>query len=101
MTTTTTSAAATDLSEEHLALQRRARDFVEQVLLPLELTAEAAAGRLPEQTSEHIKREAIAARLQGGRVPVELGGQGGHRLGQLALGLGSDRQPRRALDHDG
>jgi acyl-CoA dehydrogenase len=76
MTTTTTSAAATGLSEEHLALQQRARDFVEQVLRPLELTAEAAAGRLPEQTIEHIKREAIAARLQGGRVPVELGGQG-------------------------
>jgi alkylation response protein AidB-like acyl-CoA dehydrogenase len=77
-TTTTTGNAATtsDLSDEHLALQRRARDFVEQVLRPLELTAEAAAGRLPDETVATIKREAIAARLQGGRVPVELGGQG-------------------------
>src|SRR6185437_6721679 len=76
MTTTTTSAAATNPSDEHLALQQRARDFVERVLRPLELTAEAAAGRLPDETVEHIKREAIAARLQGGRVPTELGGQG-------------------------
>src|SRR6185437_15944260 len=76
MTTTTTSAAATNPSDEHLALQQRARDFVERVLRPLELTAEAAAGRLPDQTVEHIKREAIVARLQGGRMPTELGGQG-------------------------
>ena len=77
-TTTTTGDAATtsDLSDEHLALQQRARDFVERVLLPLELTAEAAAGRLPDETVAHIKREAIAARLQGGRVPTDVGGQG-------------------------
>src|ERR1700742_2017084 len=76
MTTTTTPAAAPDLSEEQLALQQRARDFVEGVLRPLELTAEAAAGRLPDETVAHIKREAIAARLQGGRMPTGLGGQG-------------------------
>ncbi len=78
MTTTTAGNAATtnELSDEHLALQHRARDFVEGVLRPLELTAEAAGGRLPDETIAHIKREAIAARLQGGRVPPELGGQG-------------------------
>jgi acyl-CoA dehydrogenase len=74
--TTLTTPAASGLSDEHLALQERARDFVHRVLLPLELTAEAAGGRLPAETVEHIKREAIAARLQGGRVPVNLGGQG-------------------------
>jgi acyl-CoA dehydrogenase len=78
MTTTTTSAAATtsDLSDEHLALQQRARDYVERVLRPLELSAEAAGGRLPDETVAHIKAEAIAAHLQGGRMPTELGGQG-------------------------
>jgi alkylation response protein AidB-like acyl-CoA dehydrogenase len=75
MTPTTTPAAAPDLSAE-LALQQRARDFVDGVLRPLELTAEAAAGRLPDETVSHIKREAIAARLQGGRMPTALGGQG-------------------------
>ncbi|HEY6525503.1 MAG TPA: acyl-CoA dehydrogenase family protein, partial [Solirubrobacteraceae bacterium] len=75
-TSTTSTLAATDLSDEHVALQQRAREYVERVLRPLELTAEAAGGRLPEETVEHIKREAIAARLQGGRVPAELGGQG-------------------------
>src|SRR5438270_7349847 len=74
--TTAMTPAATSLSDEHLALQERARAFVDRVLRPLELTAEAAGGRLPDQTVEHIKREAIAARLQGGRVPTELGGQG-------------------------
>ncbi|MGH2893689.1 MAG: acyl-CoA dehydrogenase family protein [Solirubrobacteraceae bacterium] len=78
MSTTTTGNAATtsDLSDEHAALKRRARDFVERILRPLELTAEAAGGRLPDETVEHIKRQAIAARLQGGRVPTALGGQG-------------------------
>jgi acyl-CoA dehydrogenase len=74
--TTLTTPAASGLSDEHLALQERARDFVDRVLIPLELTAEAAGGRLPDETVEHIKREATGARLQGGRVPVNLGGQG-------------------------
>jgi acyl-CoA dehydrogenase len=74
--TTLTTPAASGLSDEHLALQERARDFVDRVLIPLELTAEAAGGRLPDETVDHIKREATAARLQGGRVPVNLGGQG-------------------------
>jgi acyl-CoA dehydrogenase len=74
--TTLSTPAASGLSDEHLALQERARDFVDRVLIPLELTAEAAGGRLPDETVEHIKREATAARLQGGRVPVNLGGQG-------------------------
>jgi acyl-CoA dehydrogenase len=76
MSTTTTPAADPTLSDGHLALQQRARDFVEEVLRPLELTAEAAGGRLPEETVDRIKREAIGARLHGGRVPAALGGQG-------------------------
>ncbi|HWD77198.1 MAG TPA: acyl-CoA dehydrogenase family protein [Solirubrobacteraceae bacterium] len=73
---TTIPAAATELTNDQVALQLRAREFVERVLLPLELAAEAASGRLPGETVAEIKRQAIRSRLQGGRMPVELGGQG-------------------------
>jgi alkylation response protein AidB-like acyl-CoA dehydrogenase len=73
---TTTLPVAAELTDEQLALQRRARAFVQRVLVPLELDAESAGGGLSDHTVAEIKREAIAARLQGGRVPVELGGQG-------------------------
>ncbi len=63
------------LTDDQLELQARARRFVETVLMPLEQQAEAADGRLPEATIETIKREAIAARLHGGRVPARYGGQ--------------------------
>jgi len=78
LTTTIAGAGAggTDLTDEQLALQGRARAFVDRVLLPLETEAERAGGRLPAETVAGIQREAIAARLHGGRVPVALGGQG-------------------------
>ncbi len=76
MSTITTPASATELTDDQLALQQRARRFVDEVLMPLELTAESADGRLADDTVDAIKREAIAARLNGGRIPVELGGQG-------------------------
>jgi alkylation response protein AidB-like acyl-CoA dehydrogenase len=72
----TTPAAATELTNDQVALQLRAREFVERVLQPLELEAEAAGGRLPDETVAEIKRRAIAAGLHGGRLPVALGGQG-------------------------
>jgi acyl-CoA dehydrogenase len=59
-----------------LELQERARRFVEDVLIPLETEAEERHGELPSSAIEDIKREAIAARLHGGRVPEEHGGQG-------------------------
>jgi alkylation response protein AidB-like acyl-CoA dehydrogenase len=64
------------LTPDQLDLQRRARELVENVLMPLELEAERCSGRLPEATVEQIKREAIAARLNGGRFAPEYGGQG-------------------------
>ncbi|HEV7177939.1 MAG TPA: acyl-CoA dehydrogenase [Solirubrobacteraceae bacterium] len=76
---TTTAAPTTapgELTPDHLELQRRAREFVENVLIPLELEAEESGGALPEATVEAIKREAIAARLNGGRFAAEYGGQG-------------------------
>ncbi len=75
---TTVSPAVADqsLTPDQLELQQRARSFVETVLLPLELEAEERGGQLPEETIEEIKREAIAARLNGGRFAPEYGGQG-------------------------
>ncbi len=76
---TTTAAPTTapgELTPDQLELQRRAREFVENVLIPLELEAEESGGALPEATVEAIKREAIAARLNGGRFAAEYGGQG-------------------------
>ena len=75
-TTIPISDPAAGLSADELDLQRRAREFVEQVLMPLESEAEQRSGRLPEETIDAIKQEAIAARLHGGRVPVQHGGQG-------------------------
>jgi alkylation response protein AidB-like acyl-CoA dehydrogenase len=65
-----------ELTAEQLELQQRAADFVDGVLIPHETEAEELGGRLPEETVDEIRRAAIAARLQGGRVPVEHGGQG-------------------------
>ncbi|MGZ4181478.1 MAG: acyl-CoA dehydrogenase family protein [Solirubrobacteraceae bacterium] len=77
MSTTTASTTTTgELTPDQLELQRRAREFVESVLMPLELEAEESGGALPEATVEEIKREAIAARLNGGRFAPEYGGQG-------------------------
>ncbi len=68
--------AGVELTPGQLELQGRARAFVEEVLMPLELEAEERHGRLPKETEERIKREAIAARLHGGRVAPDYGGQG-------------------------
>jgi alkylation response protein AidB-like acyl-CoA dehydrogenase len=77
MTTTTPAAMPTDaLTAAQQELLQRAREFVEQSLMPLEIEAERAGGRLPAETVAEIQRAAIEARLHGGRVPTELGGQG-------------------------
>jgi alkylation response protein AidB-like acyl-CoA dehydrogenase len=75
-TTTAPTTAPGELTPDQLELQRRAREFVENVLIPLELEAEESGGALPEATVEEIKRKAIAARLNGGRFAPEYGGQG-------------------------
>jgi acyl-CoA dehydrogenase len=68
--------AGHELTGKQLDLQQRARTFVEGVLMPLEQEAEERGGLLPEETIAHIKQEAIAARLNGGRFAPEYGGQG-------------------------
>ena len=75
-TTTSPTTGGLELTTDQLALQQRAREFVEHVLMPLELEAEERGGELPDRTVDEIKREAIAARLNGGRFAPEYGGQG-------------------------
>jgi acyl-CoA dehydrogenase len=64
------------LTPAQAELQARARAFVEEVLIPLEVPAERARGRLPAENVQEIRREAIARRLGGGLHAVEHGGQG-------------------------
>jgi acyl-CoA dehydrogenase len=73
---TATGSADQTFTVDQLELQERARTFVETVLMPVEVQAEEAGGRLAHETVEEIKREAVAARLNGGRVPPQHGGQG-------------------------
>jgi acyl-CoA dehydrogenase len=72
------------LDDATLDLQRRARRFTEEVLIPLEVEAEMADGKLPEAAVERVKSEALAAGLTGGLHAKEHGGQGWTRL-QWAL----------------
>lgn len=76
VTTTGPAAGLIELTDAERELQERARRFVDEVLIPLEETAELAQGRLPEETVAGIRREAIAARLNGGLHAPEHGGQG-------------------------
>jgi alkylation response protein AidB-like acyl-CoA dehydrogenase len=73
---TQTIADATVLTPEQAELQARARAFVEEVLMPLEVEAERAGGHLPDEVVDEIRRQAIARRLGGGLHAVEHGGQG-------------------------
>jgi len=59
-----------------LTAPQRARAFVDEILIPREVQAERAGGRLPEAEVELIRREALARGLAGGRHAVEHGGQG-------------------------
>jgi acyl-CoA dehydrogenase len=54
----------------------RARAFVDEVLIPLEVKAERAGGKLPEEDVARICREALERRVSGGTHAVEHGGQG-------------------------
>ena len=107
------------LTPAQLELQDRARRFAREVLQPLEVGFERAAGRLDASVAADVKRRAIQANLHGGSFPRELGGQGWsaleqvlahEQLGQVTGGLwglipgaynalvhGDDEQRRRYL----
>jgi acyl-CoA dehydrogenase len=64
------------LSDGELELQARARSFVEAVLMPLEVDAELALGKISAERIAGIRERASAAGLSGGKHRVEHGGQG-------------------------
>jgi alkylation response protein AidB-like acyl-CoA dehydrogenase len=65
-----------DLTPAQRELQGRARAFVRDVLQPREVEFELAGGRVPREWGMAIRRSAIDARLHGGSLPREVGGQG-------------------------
>jgi alkylation response protein AidB-like acyl-CoA dehydrogenase len=64
------------LSDDELDVQRRARQLVDEVLIPLEVTAELAGGPLPEADVAQVREQARQLDLVGGMYPRELGGLG-------------------------
>jgi acyl-CoA dehydrogenase len=73
------------LGPAHLELQARARTFVRDVLQPREEEFQRADGRVPREWGQEIRRAAIDARLHGGSMPTELGGQGWTVLEQVLV----------------
>jgi acyl-CoA dehydrogenase len=73
------------LSPEQLELQSRARDFVRDVLQPREVEFERASGRVPRDWGNPIRKAAMEARLHGGSMPSEVGGQGWTVLEQVLV----------------
>ena len=64
------------ITNDQRELQERARQFVDQWLIPREEEAERNDGRLPDEVRASIRKAGVEARLQGGRHAVEDGGQG-------------------------
>jgi alkylation response protein AidB-like acyl-CoA dehydrogenase len=73
------------LNPEQIELQARARAFVHDVLQPREAEFERANGRVPRDWGDPIRRAAIEARLHGGSLPREVGGQGWSVLEQVIV----------------
>jgi acyl-CoA dehydrogenase len=71
---------AGELTPAQAELQARARRFVEDVLMPLEVQAEVGGGGLPAAEAQRIKDAAMAAELHGGLHAREHGGQGWSKL---------------------
>ena len=72
------------LTPGQAALRDRSRAFVIDVLQPLEADFERDGALAPE-TERAIKLEAVAANLQGGSLPVAVGGQGWSALEQVIV----------------
>ena len=64
------------LTSAQRELQERARRYVVDVLQPRETEFERANGRMPRAWGQELRRAAIEARLHGGSMPTEVGGQG-------------------------
>jgi acyl-CoA dehydrogenase len=72
------------LSKEDLAIQERARAFVDADLIPWEQHAEEHDGNIPDDARDAHRRAAIDLGFSGMNLPVELGG-GGYTMLQQVL----------------
>ncbi|MDX6549053.1 MAG: acyl-CoA dehydrogenase [Gaiellales bacterium] len=66
-------------------LRERAAGYVDEVLIPLEVKAELAGGRLPAEDTKRVRDEARARGLNAGNHPVDLGGRGWTNLEQVLM----------------
>ncbi len=73
------------LSQDDRAIQARARKFVDDVLIPWEIHAEAHGGRIPQETSDEHHRLAIELGLYSMNMPKDLGGSGMTMLQQVLV----------------
>jgi acyl-CoA dehydrogenase len=73
------------LSAGQLELQDRARRFTREVLQPLEVEFERAGGRLSAEARGAICQASVDARLVGGSLPTDIGGQGWSVLEQVVV----------------
>jgi acyl-CoA dehydrogenase len=73
------------LTEGQRELRARAAAFVDEVLIPLEVTAELAGGRLSEADRMRVRSEAHSRGLDGGNHAVELGGRGWSNVEQVLV----------------
>ncbi|HEX5260895.1 MAG TPA: acyl-CoA dehydrogenase [Gaiellales bacterium] len=74
-----------ELTEEQRQLRERAARFVDEVLIPLEVDAELAGGRIDPAAAERVRRRARELRLDSGNHAVEHGGQGWSALEQVLV----------------
>jgi acyl-CoA dehydrogenase len=73
------------LSPAQAALRDRAREFVVEVLRPLEIGFEQAGGHLEAGKAAEVRRLAIEAGLAGGELPESVGGKGWSAVEQVLV----------------
>ncbi len=74
-----------NLTAEDLAIQAKARTFVDEELIPYEEEAEANAGELPHEVIETMTRRAREQGLYATNMPAEYGGGGCSMLQQVLV----------------
>jgi acyl-CoA dehydrogenase len=74
-----------ELTEAQRELRQRAVSFVDEVLIPLEVEAELAGGRIEPAVAERVRKRARELRLDSGNHAIEHGGQGWAALEQVLV----------------
>src|SRR5881394_365804 len=74
-----------ELTEGQRALRDRAAGFVDEVLIPIEVEAELAGGRIDAAAADRVRARAHDLGLAAGNHAVEHGGQGWSALEQVLV----------------